>query len=314
MRRLSSPPARRPRRRFRSPASTFSFRVWGGVLKGAVNKFRKSNLTDRAAALTYYSVLSLFPALIALVGVLGLVGQNPETTDALLRIIRDIGPDSAAGIYKAPIESVLENKGGAGIALVIGLLVALWSASSYIGAFTRASNDIYGVVEDRPFWKVRPLQLLVTLGLVLSAALVGLALVLTGPLADAVAKPIGLGDAAVTAWSFAKWPVLLALAMAGVGILYYSVPGARRRGFRWVTPGSLLAVLVWILASAGFAFYVANFGSYNKTYGSLGGVIIFLVWLWISNVAVLLGVVINAEIEAPAGLDAQGHADSESNI
>jgi membrane protein len=215
----------------------------------------------------------------------------------VLQIIRDIGPDSAAGTFKGTIESVLENKSGAGVALGVGLLVALWSASGYIGAFTRASNEIYGVTEDRPFWKARPLQLLVTLVMVLSAALVGIALVLTGPLADAVAKPIGLGDAAVTVWSLAKWPVLLGLAMVGVGLLYYSVPNVRRRGFRWVTPGSVLAVLLWILASAAFAFYVANFGSYNKTYGSLGGVIVFLVWVWISNIAVLLGVTLNAEIE-----------------
>jgi membrane protein len=231
------------------------------------------------------------------VGILGLVGEHPRTTNALLRVIRGIGPHSAANTFEGPIESVLRNKGSAGVALFAGLVVALWTASSYVGAFARASNDIYEVKEERPFWKVRPLQLLITFTMVVLAAVVGIAVVLTGPLADAVAKPIGLGDAAVTIWSFAKWPVLLALAMLMVTMLYYSAPSMRPLGFRWITPGSLLAVALWILASAGFALYVANFGSYDKTYGSLAGVIAFLVWLWIANVALLLGAVLNAEIE-----------------
>jgi membrane protein len=288
---------RRPKRRLPPSGSRLSFRAWGGVLKRTVQKFRKDNLADRAAALTYYSVLALFPALIALVGILGLVGEHPRTTNALLRVIRGIGPNSAANTFEGPIESVLRNKGSAGVALFAGLVVALWTASSYVGAFARASNDIYEVKEERPFWKVRPLQLLITFTMVVLAAVVGIAVVLTGPLADAVAKPIGLGDAAVTIWSFAKWPVLLALAMLMVTMLYYSAPSMRPLGFRWITPGSLLAVALWILASAGFALYVANFGSYDKTYGSLAGVIAFLVWVWIANVALLLGAVLNAEIE-----------------
>jgi membrane protein len=272
-------------------------RSWGGVLARTFREFRDDNLTDWAAALTYYAVLSIFPALIALVAILGLVGQHPETTNSLLGIIDDIGPSSAVDTFRDPIEGVLQNKSAAGIALAISLLGALWTASGYVGAFMRASNRIYEVDEGRPFWKLRPVQIVVTLIMVLLLALLGVAVVVTGPLADAVAKPIGLGDAAVTAWDIAKWPVLLVVVMFMISFLYYSSPNVRHAGFKWVTPGSVLAVLLTIVASGAFALYVANFGSYNKTYGSLAGVIIFLVWLWIANLSILLGAELNAEIE-----------------
>jgi len=270
---------------------------WGGVLKRTVREFRRDNLTDWAAALTYYSVLSIFPMLIAFVGVVGLVGQHPQTTNAILRIVNDLGPSSAVDTFRGPVQGVVSNKSGAGIALVVGLVGALWSGSGYIGAFTRASNTIYEVDEGRPFWKLRPLQLVVTLVMVLLLAVIGLAIVLTGPVADAVAKPIGLGSAAVTAWNIAKWPFLIAGVGFMLSLLYYVAPNVRHPGFRWLTPGGVLAVVIWIVASAGFAFYVANFSSYNKTYGSLASVIVFLVWLWISNLAVLLGAEFNAELE-----------------
>jgi membrane protein len=272
-------------------------RGWFAVLKRTVAEFRRDNLTDWAAALTYYTMLSIFPALLVLVAILGLVGQYPQTTNSLLQIVGDLGPASAVDTFRGPIESVVQNKSGAGILLVVGLVAALWSASGYVGAFVRASNSIYEIDEGRPFWKLRPQQVLITLVMVLLLAIVGLAVVMTGPVAEAVAKPIGLGDAAVTVWNLAKWPVLLALVMLMLAVLYYWAPNVRQRAFRWISPGSVLAVLVWTVATAGFAFYVANFGSYDKTYGSLGGVVVLLVWLWISNVAVLLGAELNAELE-----------------
>jgi membrane protein len=288
-------------------------RSWGGVMKRTVREFRDDNLTDWAAALTYYSILSIFPALIAFVGIVGLVGQNPQTTNAILEIIDDIGPSSAVDTFKGPVETVMTNKSGAGLALVIGLAAALWSASSYVGAFMRASNSIYEVEEGRQFWKLRPLQMLVTLVMVLLIAVVAIALVATGPLADAIGKQIGLGSAAITAWDIAKWPVLLAMVITVFAVLYYASPNVRLPGFKWITPGGVLAVFVWIVASAGFAFYVANFGSYNKTYGSLAGVIVFLVWLWISNIAVLLGAEFNAELERGRELEA-GQRGAEKRI
>ncbi len=282
-------------------------RGWVAVLKRTVTEFKEDDLTDWAAALTYYTILSIFPALIALVSILGLVGQNPQTTNALLDIIDKIGPSSAVDTLRGPIESLITNKSGAGIALVIGLATALWSASSYIGAFSRASNAIYEREEGRPFWKLRPVQVALTLMMVLLLALVGIAVVVTGPLASAIADPIGLGDTAVTVWDIAKWPVLLGVVMLMLAILYYWAPNVRQPKFRWITPGSVAAVIIWILASAAFAVYVANFGSYNKTYGSLGGVVIGLIWLWISNIAVLLGQELNAELERERELESGDH-------
>jgi membrane protein len=270
---------------------------WGGVLKRTVREFKADNLTDWAAALTYYSMLSLFPALIALVSITALVGQHPQTTNSILEIINDIGPSSAVDTFKGPVETVMSNKSGAGVALAISLVVALWSASSYVGAFMRASNQIYEVEEGRKFWKLRPLQMLVTLTMVLLLAIVAIAVVATGSLADAIGNQIGLGSAAVTAWDIAKWPVLLAVVMLMFALLYYAAPNVRQPGFRWITPGGVLAVVVWIIASGAFALYAANFASYNKTYGSLAGIIVFLVWLWISNIAVLLGAEFDAELE-----------------
>ncbi len=270
---------------------------WSSTLKRTVAEFREDNLSDWAAALTYYGLLSLFPALIALVSLIGLVGDPRETTDTLTEIVASLGPESATETFSGPIESLASNRSAAGFAFVFGLAVALWSASGYVGAFIRASNVIYETPEGRPFWKLRPLQLLVTLAMVLLTALVALGLVLTGPVVEAVAEPIGLSDTAVTVWNIAKWPVLVALVIVMIGMLYYASPNVRLRGFKWVTPGSVVAVVIWAVASAAFAFYVANFGSYDKTYGALGGLVALLVWFWITNLAILFGHQLNAERE-----------------
>ena len=287
--------------------SELQARGWWAVLKRTVKEFKEDDLTDWAAALTYYTVLSIFPALIALVSILGLAGQNPQTTNALLDIVDEVGPASAVDTLRGPIESLITNKSGAGVALVIGLAVALWSASSYVGAFMRASNAIYEREEGRPFWKLRPTQLAVTLVMVVLLALVGIAVVVTGPLASAIAGPIGLGDTAVTVWNIAKWPVLLGVVMLMLAILYYWTPNVKPPKFKWITPGSVVAVVIWIIASAAFAVYVANFGSYSKTYGSLAGVVIGLIWLWISNIAVLFGQELNAELERERELESGDH-------
>ena len=267
------------------------------TVKRTIAEFKEDNLTDWAAALTYYSVLSIFPALIALVAIVGLVGDPKTVTDALTDVVSSIGPASAVDTFEGPIESVTKDQGAAGILLIVGIASALWTASGYVGAFMRASNVIYEVEEGRSFIKLRPLQLLVTLVLILLLALVLLALVLTGPVAKQVGSSLGVGDTAVTIWNIAKWPVLVVVVLFMFALLYYASPNAKLPGFKWVTPGSLLAIVVWLLASAAFAFYVANFGSYNKTYGALGGVIVFLVWLWLTNVAILLGAELNAEHE-----------------
>jgi membrane protein len=274
------------------------------TLKRTIAEFKEDNLTDSAAALTYYAVLSIFPALIALVSIAGLVIDPKTLTDSLTDLVTSIGPSSAAETFKGPIEGITKSSGTAGVLLILGVVGALWTASGYVGAFMRASNVIYEVEEGRSFFKLRPLQMLVTLVLVLMLALVLVALVVTGPVAEEVGSAIGIGSAAVTVWDIAKWPVLLVVVMLMLAVLYYSSPNAKLPGFKWVTPGSLLAVTVWLIASAAFAFYVANFGSYNKTYGALGGVIVFLVWLWITNVAILLGAELNAETERSRELKA----------
>ncbi|HZI91239.1 MAG TPA: YihY/virulence factor BrkB family protein [Thermoleophilaceae bacterium] len=273
-------------------------------MKRTVKGFREDSVTDIAAALTYYTVLSLFPGLLVLVSIVGLFGDPQATTDTLTEIVRDLGPSTAGDTFQGPIESLTSNRGAAGVLFVAGLAGALYSASGYIGAFIRASNTIYGVQEGRPFWKLRPLQVGVTLVMVLLLVLVIVGLVLSGPLAESVGEAVGLGDTAVTIYGLAKWPVLIGMVLVMLAVLYYVAPNVRLPGFRWVTPGSVLAVVVWLLASAAFAVYVANFGSYDKTYGTLGGVISFLVWLWITNIAVLLGVELNAEVERSREIDA----------
>jgi membrane protein len=267
------------------------------TVKRTVMEFREDNMSDWAAALTYYGLLSLFPALIALVSIVGLVGDPASTTRTITEIVTKLGPSSAADTFAGPIKSITSHRSAAGILLVVGLATALWAASSYVGAFMRAANVIYETPEGRPFWKLRPLQILVTLVMLLLLAAVALALVLTGPVVDAVAGPLGVGSTAVSIWNVAKWPVLLAVVVTMFAVLFYAAPNVKLAGFRWVTPGALFAIVLWLIASAAFAFYVANFGSYDKTYGTLGGVVCLLVWFWITNVALLLGMELNSERE-----------------
>ena len=295
-----------------TPTSNSKTSIWA-TLKRTASEFQEDNLTDWAAALTYYGLLALFPALIAMVSLIGLVGDAQSTTSSLTEIITEIGPASAAETFSGPIESIASNQGTAGIAFVLGLAVALWSASGYVGAFIRASNIIYETQEGRAFWKLRPLQLAVTLAMVVLMALLALGLVLTGPIVEAVAEPLGIGDTAVSVWNIAKWPAMVAIFILMVDVLYYASPNAKLRGFRWVTPGGVVAIAIWALASAAFAFYVANFGSYDKTYGTLGGLISLLVWLWISNLAILFGHQLNAERERSAEID-EGQSRAEREI
>jgi membrane protein len=277
-------------------------RSWFGVLKRTVTEFKKDNLTDWAAALTYYGILALFPALLVLVSLIGLAGQN--TAQSLINNIAGAAPGSAKTIITNAIHNLQGSKGSAGVLFIVGIAGALWSASGYVGAFSRASNAIYEVGEGRPFWKLRPQQVLITLVMVILLAASAIAVVVTGGLADQVGNLIGVGSTAVTVWDIAKWPVLVVLVSIMIGTLYWAAPNVRQPGFRWISPGSFLAVGIWIIASAAFAFYVANFGSYNKTYGSLGGVIVFLVWLWLSNVAILLGAEFDAELTRGRELEA----------
>jgi membrane protein len=293
-----------PRRADYEPEGTDTRTGLWPTLKKTALEFNEDHMTDWAAALTYYGLLSLFPALIALVSILGLFGDPEATTKSITDIVTEIGPESAADTFSGPIESMTANRQAAGIMFVVGLAVALWSASNYVGAFMRASNIVWETPEGRSFLKLRPLQLGVTLLLIVLFAVVALALVLTGPIVEAVGDSIGVGSTALTVWSIVKWPVLIAIVIFMVALIYYTAPNVKVPGFKWITPGSVVAVLGWIVASAAFAFYVANFGAYDKTYGSLGAVVTLLVWVWISNLALLFGLELNAERERSRELDA----------
>jgi membrane protein len=277
-------------------------RGWWAALKRTVREFRADNLTDWAAALTYYSVLAIFPALIVLVSILGLVGES--ATQPLIDNLGSVAPGPAKEIFTNAIENLQGDQGAAGVLFIVGLVGALWSASGYVGAFMRASNAIYDMEEGRPVWKTLPVRVSLTLVLLVLLAITTLAVVLTGGLAERVGDLIGLGDTTVTAWNIAKWPVLLLVVSLMFALLYWAAPNVKQPGFRWVSPGGILAVVGWLIASGAFAFYVGSFGSYNKTYGALGGVIVFLVWLWISNIMILLGAEFNAELERGRAIQA----------
>jgi membrane protein len=277
-------------------------RGWWAALKRTVGEFREDNLTDRAAALTYYSVLAIFPALIVLVSILGLVGES--ATKPLIDNLGTVAPGPAKQIFTDAIKNLQGDRGAAGVLFVVGLLGALWSASGYVAAFMRASNAIYDMPEGRPVWKTLPVRVGLTIVLLVLLAVSTIAVVLTGGLAEKVGDLIGLGSTAVTVWNIAKWPVLLLVVSFMFALLYWAAPNVKQPGFRWLSPGGILAVVGWLIASGAFALYVGNFGSYNKTYGSLGGVIVFLVWLWISNIVILLGAEFNAELERGRAIEA----------
>ena len=276
---------------------------WGYALRTTLREFRADNVPDLAAALTYWAVLALFPAILALVSVLGLFSDARAVVDRVMEIVRDLAP----GTNLDAIRPVVENLAGqerAGLALAGGLLVALWSASGYVAAFSRAMNRIYEIDEGRPFWKLRPILLVVTLATVLIAAVTLAALVLTGPVAEAIGGVVGLSDVALGVWNVAKWPVVVLLVTLVIAVLYYWTPNVRQPRFRWVSVGAVVAIVVWAAATAGFGLYVTYVASYGNTYGSLAGVIVFLLWVWITNNALLFGAEVDAELERARQLQA----------
>lgn len=282
---------------------------WWAVIKRAIREFRADNVTDWAAALTYYGVLSIFPAIIALVSVVGLLGSS--ATNSLLDNLKAFTPGPAKDVLTNAVNGLASSRSSSGLLFILGLALALWSASGYVAAFMRAANAIWDAPEGRPIWKTVPVRLGITIATVVILALGAVAVVVTGPIAQRAGDLLGLGSTAVTAWEIAKWPALVVLFGLLLSILYYAAPNVVHPGFRWVTPGGLLAIVVWIAASAAFALYVANFASYNKTYGSLGGIVVFLIWLWVSNIAILLGAEFDAELARELAITRGAHPDKE---
>ena len=276
---------------------------WLYILKKTAREFTADQATDLAAALTYYGVLAVFPALLAFVSLIGLFGDPGETTDTLLDLLGGLIPATTLDALREPIQN-LAGSSGAGFTFVAGVAGALWSASGYVGAFARAMNRIYSIQEGRPFWKLRPVTLAVTVLALVVAVIAAALITFTGPVAEQVGGFLGIGESAVVIWDIAKWPILAFLAVLVVAVLYYATPNVKQPKFRWMSLGALLALVVWVVASAGFAFYAANFASYNETYGSIGGVIVFLLWVWISNIALLFGAELDAELERGRELQA----------
>ena len=276
---------------------------WRYVLRKTVREFGTDQCTDIAAALTYFAVLAVFPALIALISLLGVFGQGQSSVDSLLSIVQSVAPGSTVDILRAPLEQFAASP-TAGLALVTGILLALWSASGYVGAFSRAMNRIYEVEEGRPFYKLKPVQLLVTVLAVLLVVVVALILVVSGPVTDAVGSALGIGSGAQMVWSILKWPLLAAVVVLLIAILYYAAPNARQPKFRWMSLGALVALIVLVVATLLFGLYVTNFSNYDRTYGSLAGIIVFLLWLWITNLALLFGAEFDAEMERGRQLQA----------
>jgi membrane protein len=283
---------------------------WGYVLGKTLREFTRDQCTDLAAGLTYYAVLAIFPALLAIVSLLGVVGQAESTANTLLDLVAQVGSPQVAELLEGPVMQ-LTGSPAAGVALIVGVLGALWSASGYVGGFGRAMNRIYGIDEGRPIWKLRPTMLGVTAFTVVLIVVAALILVISGPVAQTAGDLIGLGSTAVFVWNIAKWPVLAVIAVVIVAVLYYWAPNIQQPKFKWMSLGSLVALVIWLIASVGFGFYVGNFSNYNATYGSLGAVIVFLLWLWITNNALLFGAEFDAELERGRELQAGMKAESE---
>ena len=287
-------------------------RSWKYIGRRTLAEFSADQCQDAAAALTYYGVLSAFPALLAIFSLLGVVGEGDSAAKAVLGIIEQVAPGSTVDLVRGPIHQFASSS-AAGLGLIVGIVLAVWSASGYIGAFSRVMNRIYEIDEGRPFWVLRPQQVLLTLALVVLMAVMAVLLVISGPLIGAIGDALGVGQAAVTVWSIARWPVMVLVLIVAVGLLYWGTPNVRQR-FRLISLGSLLAIIVLAIATLGFGFYVANFANYNKSYGSLGGVIIFLVWLWIANLVLLFGAEFDAEVERDRELRAGADAAAEIQL
>ncbi|WP_222710864.1 YihY/virulence factor BrkB family protein [Quadrisphaera setariae] len=286
-------------------------RSWTYVLRKTLREFTGDGCLDLAAALVYYAVLALFPGLVAIISLVGVLGQGPQTTQTLLDVVGGFAPKTVTDQLGNVIND-LQASQAAGLGLVVGLLGALWSASGYVGAFSRAMNRIYGITEGRPFWKMRPMQLFVTVVAVVLVVAALIILVVSGPVAESIGDVIGLGSAALTVWGVAKWPVLALIVVVVVAVLYQMTPNIKRPKWTWTSVGAVVAILVWALASTLFGIYVSGFSNYNKTYGSFAAVIIFLLWLWITNLALLFGAELDAELER--GRELQAGIEAEEDL
>jgi len=297
----------------RKPSAPWRLRAatWRYIARKVVREFSEDNCTDSAASLTYYAVLSLFPGLIALVSIIGFFGDAEAATGAIMRVIERLAPESVTETLDGVVGAIASSP-SAGFGFVLGLLGAIWFASRYVGAFGRVLNTVYDIDEGRPFWILKPLNLLVTV--VMLACVLGMLILLliSGPVADAIGDAFGLGDTVRSVWNVGKWPVLALLVAATVSVLYYGTPNVRQPRLRWIAVGALLAIGLLAAATVGFTLYVRHFADYDRFYGPLAGIVVFLLWLWIANLALLLGAEVDAEMER--GRQLQGGIAAEEHI
>lgn len=283
--------------------SDMTARSWRYAAKRTLREFSADQCLDLAAGLTYYAVLSLFPALMAITSLLGVFGQGERATSALIDLIEDVAPGDTLDVIREPLTQFTTSP-AVGFALVTGIVIAIWSASGYVAAFSRAMNRIYEIDEGRPMWKLRGTQLVVTLIAIVLVLVIAVALVVSGPITDVIGDMLGLGAAVKVTWSILKWPVMALAVIVVIAVLYYATPNAKQPKFRWMSIGAAVALMALLLASLGFGFYVANFSNYDRTYGTFAGVIIFLLWVWIGNLALLFGAELDAELERARQLQA----------
>lgn len=277
--------------------------TWVYLLRRTVHEFGQDGGIDVAAGLTFFAVLSVFPAALAIVSLIGIVGNGRATVDRLLALLSQVVPSAVTETLRQPLEGIATTS-TANITFVIGVLAALWSSSTFVSAFSRAMNRIYEIDEGRPYWKRKPAQLAVTILLLILILISAVIVVVSGPIFRTLGETIGIGTTAVAVWNVAKWPILTAIVVMLVAVLYATTPNIQQPRFRWLSLGAILAIVLLAAASTGFGFYVSNFATYSHTFGALAGVIIFLVWVFLVNISLLLGAELNTEIERGRELQA----------
>lgn len=283
----------------------------GAIIKRTLRSFYDDQMTHHAAALTYYGLMSLFPALLLAISLLGLFGQYPATYDAIMGYLREVAPRSVLVPLDSSLRSALQSKDTAATAVAISVLVALYGTTGVLEAARRALNVVFEVKGGRSFLRRKVIDVASTF--VLGAlVIVSLVMVLVGGgFAEDLLGFLGLGSSAAQAWNIARWPGALAVAMLVFALIYYVTPDVQQRAFRWVTPGAAVGVLLWLVVSFGFSTYVSHFADVNAVYGAFAGAIVLVAWLWLTNVALLFGAELNAEIERENEL-AEGVPDEET--
>lgn len=283
---------------------------WRVILTRTLHEYRINQVNDIAAALTFYTLLATLPATLAALAMLGIFGSAEAVVGDMLEVVAELGGGSVVDALSEPIDQLL-NASHAGLAFATGLVGALWATSGFVGSFGRGMNRIYDVEEGRPFWEMRPTMLLVSAALLVLGATAMACLIVTGPVAEATARVLGLDEGAAVWWDLGKLPLLAAIGVGVMALLYWAAPNVKRRNVRWISVGATGALLAWAITTALFALYVLGFGSYQRAYGVLGGAIAFLLWIWLSQLALIFGAVLDTEVERTrqlrSGIAAEEH-------